>query len=86
LDADELRRGGRSLERKVLRFQSRAVAVLGAGAYRAAFGRPRATVGPQPEGIGSAELWVLPNPSGRTAAYQLPQLVEAFSELRAATG
>jgi TDG/mug DNA glycosylase family protein len=58
------------------------VAVLGVGAYRRAFGRPRATIGPQDERIEGIPVWVLPNPSGRTAAYQLPQLVEEFARLR----
>ena len=50
-------------------------------AYRVAFGRPRAKVGPQEEAIAGTRIWVLPNPSGRTAAYQLPQLIEAFERL-----
>ncbi|MEO7503214.1 MAG: G/U mismatch-specific DNA glycosylase, partial [Gemmatimonadaceae bacterium] len=51
------------------------------GAYRTAFGRPRATVGLQPERIGSAGLWVLPNPSGLNANHQLPDLAKMFREL-----
>jgi double-stranded uracil-DNA glycosylase len=84
---DELREGGRRLERKVRRLRPRAVAFLGVTAYRVAFGRPRAVIGGQPERMGEARIWVLPNPSGRTAAYQLPALVEAFRDLRdAVTG
>jgi len=52
------------------------------GAYRTAFGRPRAVVGPQPERIGGARAWVLPNPSGLNAHYQLPDLAAAFADLR----
>ena len=52
-----------------------AVAFLGVGAYRTAFGRPRAVVGLQPERLEGADVWVLPNPSGRTAYYLLPALV-----------
>jgi TDG/mug DNA glycosylase family protein len=85
LDEDELREGARGLERKIARYRPGAVAVLGVGAYRVAFSRPRAAVGRQPDRIGDSPTWVLPNPSGRTAAYQLPQLIEAFSELRLAT-
>jgi TDG/mug DNA glycosylase family protein len=29
-------------------------------------------------------LWVLPNPSGLNANYQLPELIRLFGELRAA--
>jgi double-stranded uracil-DNA glycosylase len=82
LSAQELRAGARRLERLVRRYRPAVVAVLGVTAYRTAFGRPRAVIGPQPEDLAGARLWVLPNPSGRTAAYQLPDLVAAFEELR----
>lgn len=85
LTLDELRRGARALERKVLLYRPRALAVLGLGAYRTAFERRTARVGPQAETIGSTGLWVLPNPSGRTASYQLDAFARLFSELRAAT-
>jgi TDG/mug DNA glycosylase family protein len=84
LDAPELRRGARALERKVRRFRPRIVAILGIGAYRTAFGRPGMSVGEQPERIGDARVWVLPNPSGRTAGYQLDALARAFRSLREA--
>jgi TDG/mug DNA glycosylase family protein len=60
------------------------VAILGVGAYRTAFARPKATVGPQPDPIGGARAWVLPNPSGLNAHYQLPALAAAFADLRRA--
>jgi TDG/mug DNA glycosylase family protein len=81
LTADELRAGRRALERKVSRYHPRAVAVVGIGAYRQAFERPRATVGRQPERLDRAELWVLPNPSGLNANHQLPDLTRMFREL-----
>jgi double-stranded uracil-DNA glycosylase len=84
LGPDELRTGAAALKRKVKRLQPEAVAVLGVSAFRVAFERPRASIGPQDESIGPTRVWVLPNPSGRTAAYQLPALVEAFGELRTA--
>lgn len=84
LDVAELRAGARTLERKVRHFQPRFLAVLGVGAYRAAFDRPRAAVGPQPQTIGATRLWVLPNPSGLNAHYQLTELAELFWELRRA--
>src|SRR6266550_4727656 len=52
LSKDEFVAGGRRLERKVKRYRPEWVAVVGIGAYRAAFGRPRALVGPQPERLG----------------------------------
>jgi TDG/mug DNA glycosylase family protein len=84
LSAEELRAGARRLERVVRRYGPGMVAVLGVGAYRTAFGRPRAMIGPQPETLAGAPLWLLPNPSGRTAAYQLPALIAEFEELRRA--
>ena len=82
LTTDELRTGGAALARKVKRCRPRVVAVLGIGAYRQAFERPRATIGGQPETIESARVWVLPNPSGLNANYQLPALVRWFRALR----
>ncbi len=82
LSPEELRSGRRVLERKVRRHRPRCVAVLGVGAYRAAFERPRAAMGRQPEPIGTAVVWVLPNPSGLNANHQLPDLARAFGALR----
>lgn len=75
--------GGLALARKIKRQRPRIVAILGVGAYRDAFARPKAQVGEQPERIHDARVWVLPNPSGLNANYQLPQLVQLFSRLRA---
>jgi TDG/mug DNA glycosylase family protein len=83
LSVDELRDGAGRLERKVRRYRPGVVAFVGVSAYRTAFGRPKAKIGEQEETIAGARVWVLPNPSGRTAAYQLPQLIEAFAALRA---
>jgi len=82
LSTAELVRGGRTLAAKVRRFRPRAVAFVGLGAYRTAFGRPRATLGQQPEPLEGAKVWVLPSPSGLNANYQLPALVKLFRALR----
>lgn len=82
LSAEELAAGGRALVAKVRRRHPRVLAVLGVGAYRTAFARPRAAVGPQPESIGSTEVWVLPNPSGLNANYHARELARLFRELR----
>jgi TDG/mug DNA glycosylase family protein len=74
--------GGRTLALKVKKYQPRVVAILGVGAYRTAFARPKAIIGEQSEGIHSARVWVLPNPSGLNANYQLPDLVRLFRSLR----
>lgn len=83
LSADELRRGARRLRSKVARYWPAFVAFLGLGAYRTAFAHPAASVGPQHDVIGGSRLWLLPNPSGLNAHYQLGDLAAAFGELRA---
>ena len=84
LRREEFVAGRRALERKVARYRPRWVALVGIGAYRKAFDRPLATVGRQPERIGTAGLWVLPNPSGLNANHQMPELTSMFRALRRA--
>jgi TDG/mug DNA glycosylase family protein len=84
LDEAELRRGARTLAAKVRRYRPDWVAFLGVGAYRTAFGRPRAVLGLQAERIGPARLYVLPNPSGLNAHHGLPDLIRRFAVLRRA--
>src|SRR5512140_2534056 len=64
LSADELIIGAANLEKKIRRNQIRAVAILGVSAFRVAFEAPGTDLGRQPEKIGGAAIWVLPNPSG----------------------
>jgi TDG/mug DNA glycosylase family protein len=85
LSAAELREGAALLEVKVEKLRPRCVAVLGLQAYRTAFRRPGATIGLQPERIGGALLWLLPNPSGLQARYQVPEMTEMFASLYVAT-
>ncbi|HEV2130327.1 MAG TPA: G/U mismatch-specific DNA glycosylase [Longimicrobiaceae bacterium] len=84
LSPEELSEGGRRLERKVRHYRPRVVAVLGITAYRTAFGRRDAVLGPQEEPIGGALAWVLPNPSGLNAHYRVEDLARIFAELRMA--
>lgn len=86
LSSAELRAGGRRLAETAARWEPCWVAVVGMGAYRIAFARPRATIGRQPEAIGPAGAWLLPNPSGLQAHYQLAELTAAFRALAAAVG
>jgi TDG/mug DNA glycosylase family protein len=81
LSGDELIAGGKRLRRRVKRYAPWFLAVLGVGAYRVAFDRPRAAIGPQPEAVGQTRVWVLPNPSGLNAHYQAKELVAVFREL-----
>jgi double-stranded uracil-DNA glycosylase len=82
LTREEFAEGARILEEKVLRYKPRVLAIVGVGAYRTAFARPRAALGLQSETIGATAIWVLPNPSGLNANYQPVQLAELFRELR----
>jgi TDG/mug DNA glycosylase family protein len=81
LSPEEFVRGRRRLAAKIRRYRPRAVAFLGVGAYCHAFACKQATLGPQPERFEGAEVWLLPNPSGLNANYQLPQLVQLFRRL-----
>ncbi len=81
LSVSELREGATRLEAKVGRLRPHCVAVLGLQAYRTAFLRPEAVIGRQPEPLGGALLWLLPNPSGLQAHYQLPEMAEMYKAL-----
>jgi TDG/mug DNA glycosylase family protein len=83
LTAEDYAEGGKRLEAKVRRYAPKVLAILGVGAYRSAFNRKHAKVGPQDERIGDAEVWVLPNPSGLNAHFQKPEMMNVFRELRA---
>jgi double-stranded uracil-DNA glycosylase len=82
LDSAELQAGGEQLTALVGRHRPRIVAIAGVTAYRTAFAHPRAGTGPQPERLGGARVWVLPNPSGLNASWTTPKLIEAFRDLR----
>jgi len=85
LQDTELGDGARRLEAKVMTLRPRFVAVLGLQAYRSAFERPKATIGRQPEEMAGAQLWLLPNPSGLQARYQMPEMTTFFRALYLAT-
>lgn len=85
LGRDELIDGRRRLETKVRQYGPTYVALLGIGAYRTAFGRRRASLGEGDKRLMDARLWVLPNPSGLNAHYQLDDFARLFGELRVAT-
>ncbi|HET9840643.1 MAG TPA: mismatch-specific DNA-glycosylase [Nocardioides sp.] len=89
--ADELTRaqlvaGRGRLEAFVAAHHPRVVAVLGITACRVAFERPRARPGLQPERIGNAALWVVPNPSGLNAHESVASLAAAYAEPARAAG
>ncbi|HJU87064.1 MAG TPA: mismatch-specific DNA-glycosylase [Gemmatimonadota bacterium] len=86
LDAEELRAGAACLEAKVRAWKPRVVAIVGIGAYRTAFGRPRAPIGRQEERWSGTELWALPNPSGLNAHYGLDALADLYRQAAEAAG
>ena len=82
LTDEELRAGGDRLRGLVNVIRPHWVAVLGVSAYRVAFDAPDARLGQQGVMLADSRAWVLPNPSGLNAHYQLPRLVESFAALR----
>jgi TDG/mug DNA glycosylase family protein len=71
------------LRRKVYRYRPAVVAAVGVTVFRALFpGRKGAVaLGLQPERIGPAVVFVLPNPSGRNANFSYAEMLTAFRAL-----
>ena len=65
LTPSELVAGGRRLSRTVGIHRPRWIAVLGVGAYRVAFGQPRAEIGRQQNTLGDTGIWLLPQSERR---------------------
>jgi TDG/mug DNA glycosylase family protein len=84
LEPEEYILGGRALLARLRKYRPAILAVLGVGAYRTAFQQPKAQVGPQETRLERSAVWVLPNPSGLNANYQMDRLIEVFGELRRA--
>lgn len=84
LGRDEMVSGAQRLTEMAVRYRPAWVAVLGVTAYRAGFQCPRARIGRQDGELGTSRVWVLPNPSGLNAHYQLDALTAEFVLLRAA--
>ncbi|WP_417235461.1 mismatch-specific DNA-glycosylase [Arthrobacter sp.] len=90
LTADELRAGGAHLVQRLGVLCPTAVGFLGVTAFRAAFARPRATLGLQgadvPDGWPPAtQCWVLPNPSGLNAHETAQSLADKWEDVWAAS-
>lgn len=86
LTRPQLREGAERLARLVERVRPRVVAMLGLTAFRDAFARPATAAGRQEGGLASAELWVLPNPSGLNAHETVASLAAAYREAAVAAG
>jgi TDG/mug DNA glycosylase family protein len=81
-----LRDGAERLRELVDELEPAVVAVAGITAYRDAFGARGAQQGRQPEGIGPAEVWVVPNPSGLNAHETVDTLANRYHEAAEAAG
>jgi TDG/mug DNA glycosylase family protein len=84
VNPSEFAAGREQLAAKIRKFRPKLVAFLGVGAYCHGFGLKTTTVGKQAELFEGAEVWVLPNPSGLNANYQLPALAKLFRAVRTA--
>ena len=79
----ELKAGGERLRALAERYRPTTIAIAGVTAYRKAFGKPKASIGPQDD---QASLWILPNPSGLNAHWTLPAITAEFARLRSRSG
>lgn len=86
LAPEEFVAGRKRLASKIRRYRPKAIAFLGVGAYCHAFGLRRASIGLQKARFEGAKVWVLPNPSGLNANYQLPDLVKLFRDVQDTSG
>ena len=93
LEPSEYIAGWRKLDRKIARYRPNVVALVGVTLFRAVLpllpspnGRPatgtRLALGRQPIAIHGAEVFVLPNPSGRNANFSYAEMLTAFKSLR----
>ena len=76
--------GRKRLLDKVRRFRPRVVALVGVTVFRAMFPERKGAValGLQKEQIGGAQVFVLPNPSGRNANFTYAEMLAAFRKLK----
>ncbi len=86
LTAADYARGARLLERKLRRHRPEIAWFQGTSAYRVFLEhldtpRARISLGLQPERIGTARIFVTPNPSGANPAANLKALVPLYREL-----
>ena len=81
LSLQEFKAAAVDFEQKIARCAPRFVAFLGKAAYAALSGQNELKWGRQGVTFGNAEVWVLPNPSGRNLGFSLEQLVSAYRDL-----
>lgn len=85
LTAKELAGGRQALRQKIRRYRPRVVALLGMTLYPALFPhepkQPKPLPGLQAVTLQDATIVLLPNPSGRNAAYSYQSMLEVFRTL-----
>lgn len=86
LSREELEAGARGLVERVRRLRPAVVAIAGITAFRDGFGLPHAQIGRQDPGAvpgwpTETVLWVVPQPSGLNAHYQVDDLAEIWHEV-----
>ena len=86
LTTTDYRAGAEELVERLAGWGPAVVAIAGLTAYRTAFGRRDAVAGEQPDGLGDARLWVVPNPSGLNAHETVLSLARAYREPAVAAG
>ena len=87
LRPEEYVAGAKTLRRKIRRVKPEVVAFIGVTLFRSVFGRrpgQPVALGPQPERLEGARVFVLPNPSGRNANFTYGEMLDAFVKLRRA--
>ena len=84
LSVAEYREGARNLTAKAAEYRPAWIAIVGITAYRTAFDRRAAQIGPQDERIADSRVWVLPNPSGLNAHWSAQALADEFRRFREA--
>jgi TDG/mug DNA glycosylase family protein len=84
LRRDEFAAGRARVVRKVRRYRPAVVALVGVTVFRAMFPDQKGSVslGLQHERVNGAAVFVLPNPSGRNAAFSYAEMLAAFRALR----
>lgn len=84
LRRDEFAAGRARVVRKVRRYRPAVVALVGVTVFRAMFPDHKGAVslGLQLERLNDAAVFVLPNPSGRNAAFSYAEMLAAFRALR----
>ena len=83
LSREECSAGIELLRAKVRRFKPEIVAFVGVSLYRWIFGvKGAVTPGPQRVTFEGAQVFVLPNPSGRNANFSYAEMLAAFRKLR----